>query len=383
MINVEVLISKDMITLLSPLLNRKIALCYSLLLAVGQYSFAVPQKFGMTVDYATSVEINQPTTFIFNAGDDIQSVKIFVNGNSLGTSAIFKNKGDFTFTFKYGGTKKLSFSGMNAQNEVVSELKGDLAVVSTGESIRKNIVTLRTNDAQTWPSAATGNQLVPLTKPTLFNNFKFPPTPEEDNVNGRNSNAKLTAIGHPTKEESTLFIKDIQSYVVEISKKNKVPTSVIMGMAILESGYGFSRNAIMANNFFGLKWWKNSKNSVQMKGSPNVSGKAKVLRGDEDQYIFDETSRNDNWYRLFSSRKECITFLVEEVLLHKTGMWQKDYSAVARSYQKKITSGVAKKVAADAFVLELAQAGFSELEPKAYQERVLAVIARHNLEKLD
>lgn len=372
-----------MMTLLNTIFSRKIVVCYLFTFCILYNSFAVSQKLGMTVDYATSVEMNQPTTLIFSTGDDIQTVKVLVNGSSLGSSSIFKNKGDFTFIFRYKGLKKLSFMGLNEKNEVVSELKGDLLVVTSGETYKKSIITLRTNDAQSWPSSISSNLVEPLIKPVSYNKFKFPPTPEEDPVYGRNSNAKLTAIGHPTKAESIQFIKDIQEDVVEVAKKNKVPPSVIMSMAILESGYGYSRNAIIANNFFGLKWWKNSPLAIQIKGVPNTSGNAKVLKGNEDQYLFDEANRNDNWYRRFGSRKECITFLVEEVLSHKSGLWQKDYLKVVKSYQQKIGAGTNKKVAANAFILELAQAGFSELAPNAYQERIVAVITKHGLGKLD
>jgi len=375
---VEVHKSSNMNTIITPYLERKIGLFLFLILFAFKNSFAVPQKFGMTVDYPTSVLVNETTTFLFSAGDDIEAIKVFVNGNSLGSVSIFKNRAEFVFIFKYGGLKKLSFTALNSKNEVVSELKGDLSVMTSGEAI-KNTITLKTADAPAYLSNASAKASVPLT----YSNYKFPPTPEEDPSAGRNSNAKKTAIGHPTPQESAQFIKEIQEDVVDIAKKNNLPASVIMGMAILESGYGYSRNAIMANNFFGLKWWRNSPKAIQMKGVSSVSNKAKVISGDEDRYIFDEVSRVDNWYRHFDSRKDCITFLVEEVLSHKSGLWQKDYSGVGKAYQKRIASGTSKKVAATTYIFELAKAGFTEQDAKMYQTRVLAVIERHNLFKLD
>ena len=375
---VDVHKSSNMNTIITPSFKRKMGLCLFLILFVFQTILANPQKFGMTVDYPTSVMVNETTTFLFSAGDDVEAIKVFVNGNSLGTASMFKNRAELVFIFKYGGLKKLTFTALNSKNEVVSELKGDLSVMSSGEA-SKNMVTLKTADAPTYLSNGSVKASVPLT----YSNYKFPPTPEEDRSAGRNSNAKQTAIGHPTPQESAQFIKEIQEDVVDIAKKNDLPPSVIMGMAILESGYGYSRNAIMANNFFGLKWWRNSPNSIQMKGVPNTSGKAKVISGDEDQYIFDEASRIDNWYRRFNSRKDCITFLVEEVLSHKSGLWQKDYSGVGKAYQKRIASGTSKKVAATTYIFELAKAGFTEQDAKMYQTRVLTVIERHNLFKLD
>ena len=80
-----------------------------------------------------------------------------------------------------------------------------------------------------------------------------------------------------------------------------------MAMAATESGYGYSRNAVFANNFFGIKqWWGNESNAYQLKGQPDeYEGKVAILKkSDDGQIIYDENRRPDNWYRRFNSRRE-------------------------------------------------------------------------------
>jgi len=60
--------------------------------------------------------------------------------------------------------------------------------------------------------------------------------------------------GHPTAEERIAFIREIADYAVGAERKYGVPAPAIAAMAINESGYGFTRTALNANNLFGYKW---------------------------------------------------------------------------------------------------------------------------------
>ena len=83
----------------------------------------------------------------------------------------------------------------------------------------------------------------------------FLPVPQEDRVNGRNSNAYRPSLIVPTQKEQVDFINEIAKYAVEASEKWGIPASAIIGMVVLESGYGTTRIAHHANNIFGIKVW--------------------------------------------------------------------------------------------------------------------------------
>jgi hypothetical protein len=59
---------------------------------------------------------------------------------------------------------------------------------------------------------------------------------------------------HPTQQEKAAFINEITAYAIEAERKYNVPAPAIAAMSIVESGYGFTRTAIFANNLFGFKW---------------------------------------------------------------------------------------------------------------------------------
>ena len=218
--------------------------------------------------------------------------------------------------------------------------------------------------------------------PLPTTNLRFNPTPYEDPFNGKNQNVYGTAIGHPTQDEAKAFLEDIKPIAVELGQKYKIPASVVMAMAAMESGYGYSRNAVFANNFFGIKqWWGNEINAFQLKGQPDEhEGKVAILKRSADgQIIFDENRRPDNWYRRFGSRRECIEFLVEEVFLHKTGAWKRDYSDIARYYRGQITAGVSKYSAAYTFIYSIGERGYTHKGGKFYADRVMKVVDRYAL----
>ena len=97
----------------------------------------------------------------------------------------------------------------------------------------------------------------------------FEPLPYENPATGRNSNAYNPALGHPTEAEKEAFVEEIKVYAVEAQKKWHVPASAIVAMAIKESGYGYTRIAVNANNLFGIKVYRrNPQGAWQLKGQP-------------------------------------------------------------------------------------------------------------------
>src|SRR5215510_3178585 len=104
--------------------------------------------------------------------------------------------------------------------------------------------------------------------------LRFPPLPYEDRVHGRNSNAYNPAIGKPANEdERSAFLNKIKPYVLSAQKATQIPACAMGGMAVVESGFGFTRIAHFANNLFGRKVWdrQDTPESWQLKGQPDES----------------------------------------------------------------------------------------------------------------
>lgn len=339
------------------------------------------KRTGLSVNYVPSAKVGEDVRFIFSTGDNVQRIKIFSDKGSLGTVKTVQNRAEFSFSFGFPSVKKLRFVGISTTNDTVSIAYGDIQIV--GKSLGRQVIT----PEQPWfatvdPSSSIIKPPYPLSAITL----KFYPTPFEDPFNGKNQNVYGTAIGHPTQDEARAFLEDIRPIAVELSQKYQIPASVIIAMAAMESGYGFSRNAVYANNFFGIKqWWGNESNAYQLKGQPDeYEDKVPVLRkSDDGQVIYDESRRPDNWYRRFGSRRECIEFLVEEVFLHKTGAWKRDYSDIARFYQAQITEGVEKYSAAYNFIYSVGERGYTHKGGKFYADRIMKIVDRYGLIEVD
>ena len=63
-----------------------------------------------------------------------------------------------------------------------------------------------------------------------------------------------TKPGHPTAEERFAFIREVNQLAIKAERTHGVPATVLAAMAIVESGYGWTRMALHANNVFGWKF---------------------------------------------------------------------------------------------------------------------------------
>jgi flagellum-specific peptidoglycan hydrolase FlgJ len=231
--------------------------------------------------------------------------------------------------------------------------------------------------------------------PLIFNetllaqkpNLTFPPVPEEDPDNGRNSNAQRAGTPEPTPTEKQAFIKEISGYALPLEKQYGVPACVIIAIAVFSSGFGRTRIAYYANNLFNLKYINRKKDcrdgscenikTYQLKGQDNELANTAIMitkkYGDDDRFVFDESRRSGNRYRVFNSYQESVNFLVTEV-------WLKDekYKAAFEQYQTNMKTLGANK-AAKQFVFDLASAGFTFSPAKDYQESVGKVMDEWNL----
>ena len=341
------------------------------------FSYQKLKKIGLNVEYTPTASVGEEVKFLFTAGDNVQRIKIFSDKGSLGTIKTVQNKAELSFTFGFPSTKRLRFVGISSTNDTVSVAYGEIAI--TGKSLGSVVVIQ--NEPQS--NASINNEpTVSITNPLPTTNLRFNSTPFEDPFNGKNQNVYGTAIGHPTQDEARAFLEDIKPVAIELGQKYQIPASIVMAMAAMESGYGFSRNAVFANNFFGIKqWWGNENNAFQLKGQPDeYEGKVAILkRSDDGQIIYDENRRPDNWYKRFGSRRECIEFLVEEVFLHKTGAWKRDYSDIAKFYRGQLAAGVEKYSAAYTFIYSVGERGYTHKGGKFYADRVMKVVDRYGL----
>jgi flagellum-specific peptidoglycan hydrolase FlgJ len=63
-----------------------------------------------------------------------------------------------------------------------------------------------------------------------------------------------TKPGHPTADERAAFIREVSELALRAEKTHGVPASALAAIAIAESGYGWTRVALDANNLFAWKF---------------------------------------------------------------------------------------------------------------------------------
>jgi uncharacterized FlgJ-related protein len=215
----------------------------------------------------------------------------------------------------------------------------------------------------------------------------FPPVPEEDSENGRNSNANLPGIPEATPTEKQAFINQISGYALPLEKQYGVPACIITAIAIFETNFGHTRVAYYANNLFKLKYINRKKDcrdgscdnvkTYQLVGQENELANTAIMitkkYGDNDRFVFDESRRSGNRYRVFNSYQESVNFLVTE-----TWLKNEEYKTALDKYQINVKS-LGMNKAAKQFSFDLAAAGFSRLSPQVYQEAIGKVIDQWNL----
>jgi hypothetical protein len=188
---------------------------------------------------------------------------------------------------------------------------------------------------------------------------EFPPVPEEDKAKGLNSNAYLAAFDHPTGAEQTAFVAQIETAAIGSAQAHGVPACAIGGMAIVESGYGFTRTGWNANNLFGLKYWNQTDPSgdsegienYQLRGQPDEAwdGSVKVLESyGPDRKVFKEPPRYDNRYHVFDDYDACVEYLVVDRFLGTVLL------PFVLQYQERLAAGWTVKKAAKQFLFEIA-----------------------------
>jgi len=96
----------------------------------------------------------------------------------------------------------------------------------------------------------------------------------------------LLSLNVKSQNNQQLFIDKYDNMALKLMKKHNIPTSIILSISMLESGYGTSKLSKNKNNFFGVK-------------------KGKYYRG----YINDTASFND--FCLIISKKKYYKNLID------------------------------------------------------------------------
>lgn len=138
------------------------------------------------------------------------------------------------------------------------------------------------------------------------------------------------ALSSPALAQSTRFEEKYGLLADSLSKVYEIPASVILGVAIIESGNGKSRNAHLLNNFFGVK----GKNKLL---------KTKGIRSSYKQYPSDTASFVD-FCGLVSRKKFYPTLKGDPDYRHWTeALSHAGYSEIPITWKKLINGAIRKQ----------------------------------------
>jgi hypothetical protein len=138
--------------------------------------------------------------------------------------------------------------------------------------------------------------------------------------------------GHPTAAEKQAFIEDVSAQAVLAEKKHGVPAAALAAMAMVESGYGWTRTAQDARNFFGWKF-----NSTAAAGGRQ----AYVLGCQPPEDV-------NNRYVVFASAADAVDFVAGKLATLPA------YKAKTVAYGKARSTGTSAEAASRAWIAAIA-----------------------------
>ncbi len=266
-------------------------------------------------------------------------------------------------------------------------------LLSTG-ALLGTILTAKTVNSATKHATnhVTPDSSFPLQDQSLLaqkSNLSFPPVPAEDKEKGLNSNAYAPGTPEPSEADKQAFIKTMMQYAQAVEKQYNVPACVIVALAIAESQFGRTRIAYHANNLFKLKYINRKKGcydgscdnvkTYQLVGQPNEVANYAIMITEsfgDNRFLFEESRRFGNRYRVFDSYQDSVNFLVTEVWLKDP-----DYKKAVDQYSSNVKS-LGKEAAAKQFVVALVEEGFAQVpgsKTKDYVQTVNGIIEQWKL----
>jgi hypothetical protein len=102
--------------------------------------------------------------------------------------------------------------------------------------------------------------------------------------------------GHPTAAERRAFVQEVGTLATRAEERHGVPAAAITAMAILESGYGWTRLAQNTNNLLGWKYF------------------ADASAGERDFWVLEcpEKGTSDRFI-VFRDRAEAVDFVADQL----------------------------------------------------------------------
>ena len=125
------------------------------------------------------------------------------------------------------------------------------------------------------------------------------------------------------------YIKKYGSLADSLAKEYKIPVAVILGVAIIESGSGTSRNSKLLNNHFGIV----GKNDLMK--TKGVKSRYKQFKSVTDSYVaFCKLVKKRKYYEKLKGNNDYNLWL--------DAMSKAGYSEVPEEWKKKIASCIRK-----------------------------------------
>lgn len=143
--------------------------------------------------------------------------------------------------------------------------------------------------------------------------------------------------GHPTQEERRAFIARLHPVAIEVEANFGVPRAGILAMSVQESGYGFTRTALNANNLFGWKYGA----AAHSAGLPSWT---------LDYQPPSDSGRN---YTVFSSFEDSMRFVARQLAQ------QKRYSAATIAARNAKHSGEPEESRTESWLRAVQQARYN------------------------
>jgi flagellum-specific peptidoglycan hydrolase FlgJ len=153
----------------------------------------------------------------------------------------------FMLIFKNDNTSAIGYN--NADFEKTSMTAGTEEILSSETKEKKNTQKL-TKKSETKKIAKNKN----LEKGEALKSYHVPNIP---NISKRSKKA-FTDIGIDTEKALNIYLEKYSKIAQEESKKFGIPASITLGLAILNSEYGYSKLAENANNHFGIMCSENT-----------------------------------------------------------------------------------------------------------------------------
>jgi hypothetical protein len=143
--------------------------------------------------------------------------------------------------------------------------------------------------------------------------------------------------GHPTSAEKTAFIDELKVYAQEAEAQWGTPAAALMAMAANESGYGFTRIGLYANNLYGWKWTS----------SEAAGGRPSYVLACQPSWD------PNNKYVSFKDRRDAVHFIGMKLATLAR------YKPVTERYVSDIRNGVAVTTAVNRWVQGIQSAGYN------------------------